>query len=52
MRKNNRWVRGVLAALLCAGAVAGCGGAPEEAPAAAEKHKEGDGHDHKEGEKH
>jgi hypothetical protein len=46
MRKTNRWMTGVLAALLGAVVVSGCGGTAEETPA------EGDGHIHKEGDKH
>ena len=46
MRKTNRWMTGVLAALLGAVVMAGCGSGAEEAPA------EGDGHIHKEGDKH
>ena len=46
MRKTNRWMQGVLAALLGVVVLAGCGGGAEETP------KEGDGHIHKEGDKH
>ena len=46
MPKTNRWMQGVLAALLGVVVLAGCGGGAEETP------KEGDGHIHKEGDKH
>ena len=52
MRKTNRWTKAVLTALLGAIVMAGCGGGAEETPEAGGGHKEGDGHDHKEGEKH
>ena len=46
MRKTNGWMTGVLVALLGVVVLVGCGGGAEEAP------KEGDGHVHKEGDKH
>ena len=52
MRKTNRWMTEVLAALLGAIVMAGCGGGAEETPTAGDGHKEGDGHEHKEGDKH
>ena len=52
MRKNNRWMTGVFMALLGAVVLAGCGGGAEEPPAAGGSHTEGDGHEHKEGDKH
>ena len=41
-----------LCALLAGGVLTGCGGDAADDNAKTETHKEGDGHDHKEGEKH
>jgi hypothetical protein len=51
MRNTNRWMLGGVAALLSVMVVVGCGGA-EEKPAVSGAQKEGDGHVHKEDEKH
>jgi len=46
MRNTNRWMKGVLVALLGVVVLAGCGGGAEEPD------KDADGHIHKEGDKH
>lgn len=49
MKNNSKWMVLSLSLALFGTVVSGCNSQPEPA---AETHKEGDGHDHKEGEKH